>query len=79
MNNQTQAAQKVSLPREILSHFRWLNRLIREGDFVDKVLDVLDAVPEGIKQVTNSKLDYRDGIASHLSRSNNPISSSSNT
>ena len=50
MNCQTQPGQNASLPREILSHFRWLNRIVREGDFVDKILDILDAVPVGIKQ-----------------------------
>ena len=51
MNAPTQHERpSASIPKEILNHFRWLNRLVRESAFVEKILEILDAVPEGIKQ-----------------------------
>ena len=51
MNAPTQHERpSASVPKEILNHFRWLNRLVRESAFVEKILEILDAVPEGIKQ-----------------------------
>ena len=51
MNAQSQHERpSASIPKEILNHFRWLNRLVRESAFVEKILEILDAVPEGIKQ-----------------------------
>ena len=49
MNGLTQPIE-MNKPQLILSHLRWLNKIVKGEEMVDKILEVLDGVPTRIQQ-----------------------------